>query len=188
MTDRTETQNENRVRVGHVAGPHGVRGDVLIKSYTAVPIDIGSYGPLGTQHGTSLVIRKCRASSKGVVAFIEGVTSRQAAEALKGTELYLRRDQLPAPDDDEWYISDLIGLDVRDTADTAIGSVVMVHDFGAGELLELEIAGREQTLLVPFTQEVVPRVMVSEGFVTVDLTPDLLGGDAEVDVAEVPAG
>lgn len=178
MPSRLEPLEDGRVRLGHIAGPHGVRGDVLIKSYTDVPQDIASYGPLHTQHGTTLKIIKCRSSSKGVVAFLEGVTSRSAAEALKGTELSVDRDQLPEPvDDDEWYVTDLVGLDVRDEVGAVIGTVVTVHDFGAGELIELRLPDRPQTLLAPFTKDIVPDVQVAEGFISVRLSPDLLGED-----------
>jgi len=178
--------NDELVRVGHVAGAHGIRGDVLIKSYTDVPEDIGSYGPLRTQRDATLNILSCRASSKGVVARLKGVTSRNAAEALKGSELYIPRDRLPETDDEEWYIADLIGLAVRDPGGTAIGSVVTVHDFGAGELVEIKLDDRPQTVLVPFTEEVVPVVQVAEGFIAVELTPHLVGEGDDAPPPEAP--
>ncbi|MGI9406096.1 MAG: ribosome maturation factor RimM [Hyphomicrobiaceae bacterium] len=173
------SDNPDRIRVGHIAGPHGIRGEVLIKSYTAVPEDIASYGPLETQTGDTIVIRKCRAASKGIVAALDGITSRNAAEALKGAQLHVARDKLPDTDEEEWYVADLIGLSVEDEDGLKIGTVLTVHDFGAGELLELELAGRPQSLLIPFTRETIPDIRIDEQRLTVHLTPDLLDDEAE---------
>ncbi len=174
-----EADNPDRIRLGHIAGAHGIRGEVLIKSYTDVPEDIASYGALETQTGDTLTIQKCRLSSKGVVATLAGVTNRTTAEALKGTQLHVDRGKFPQTGEDEWYITDLAGLTVVDGAGENIGTVLTVHDFGAGELLELDLAGRAQSLLVPFTREIVPEIRIDEGRMTVHLTQDLLGEDQE---------
>jgi 16S rRNA processing protein RimM len=175
--DAERTPTPSSVCVGHIAGAHGIRGEVLIKSYTGVPLDIAAYGPLETQTGDTLTIRKCRESSKGIVATIAGVTNRNAAEALKGTRLHVARDALPQTGEDEWYIADLIGLAAFDETGAKIGTILTVHDFGAGELLELDLIDRKQSLLVPFTREIVPDIQIELQQVTVHLTSDLLAED-----------
>jgi 16S rRNA processing protein RimM len=110
-------------------------------------------------------------TGKGVVARIEGVTDRNAAEALKGTELYVDRDRLPAATEGEFYHADLIGLDAVDPDGKAIGSIVAVQNFGAGDLLEVRLAGSTRTELVPFTEAAVPTVDMSAGRAVVILPP-----------------
>ena len=167
----------DRIRVGHIAGAHGIRGEVLIKSYTDEPGDIGVYGLLETDVGTQVSIVRCRVAKKGVVATLEAVRDRNAAEALKGTKLYIHRSQLPDTDHEEWYVADLIGLAVRDEAGTVRGSIATVHDFGAGELLELKLDGMADTVFVPFTKDAVPHVHLGDGYVTVSSIDDLLSSD-----------
>ncbi|MEL7544815.1 MAG: ribosome maturation factor RimM [Pseudomonadota bacterium] len=157
------------VLVGHVAGAHGVRGEVLIKSYTDVAEDIATYGVLQTEQHGAVEIKRCRASKKGVVASFRGVSGRAAAEAFKGAKLFAPRERFPDTDDDEWYVTDLIGLDVRDTRSVVIGAVVAVQDFGAGALVEVRLDGNAKTVFVPFTREDVPDVQLGDGFIVVDL-------------------
>ncbi|MGI9424980.1 MAG: ribosome maturation factor RimM [Hyphomicrobiaceae bacterium] len=146
-----------RVLLGHISTAHGIRGEVVIKSHTADPADIGAYGPLSDESGTRLFdISGVRVVKKGVIARIRGVSDRNAAEALRGTALYIDRDKLPEPDDDEVYHADLIGLVAVKADGSFVGDVVGIQNFGAGDLVEIRLAGKRRTEFVPFT----------EGFVT----------------------
>src|SRR5918999_5656085 len=131
------SSGHKRILLGHVAGAHGVRGEVLINSYTAAPEDIATYGRITDETGTrALAIMAVRVTAKGVVARIDGVKDRTAAEALKGMGLYVERDQLPETGPSEYYHADLIGLPAVAPDGTTIGQVVALHNYGAGDLLE----------------------------------------------------
>jgi 16S rRNA processing protein RimM len=153
---------ENRVLLGRIAGAHGIRGEVLIKTFTAVPESIGAYGPLADKGGTRVFeIKSVRVTAKGVVARLKGVADRNAAEALKGVELYVAREKLPAAAEGEFYHADLIGLSAVDPEGRPIGEIVAVHNFGAGDLIEVRLAGSGKTELVPFTDDTVPEVDIA---------------------------
>ncbi|MEL6290057.1 MAG: ribosome maturation factor RimM [Pseudomonadota bacterium] len=175
---------DGHVLVGHIAGAHGTRGEVLIKSYTDEPLAIASYGDLLTDSGTQLTVSRVRAAPKGVVASFKGVSGRERAQALKGTKLFVQREQFPAPEADEFYVADLVGLAVVDAEENAIGTVRTVHDFGAGDLLELRLDGEAKTVLLPFTLEDVPAVDLVRGRVTVDLSR--VDGSAEIEAENNP--
>jgi 16S rRNA processing protein RimM len=152
----------NRVLLGRISAAHGIRGEVLIKTFTEAPESIGAYGPLGDEAGTrTFEFASVRVTPKGVVARIKGVTDRNAAEALRGTSLYVDRDQLPAATGAEFYHADLIGLAAVDSEGKTIGEIIAVHDFGAGDLIEIRLAGSGRTELVPFTDDAVPEVDIS---------------------------
>ncbi len=165
----TATAQSLRVCVGKVVGAHGVRGQVKLKSFTQEPGDVAAYGPLSDASGA----RRFKVTLSGVpkdgvfVARLEGVADRDAAEALRGTELFAPRGALPEPDEEEFYHVDLIGLRAETTAGELFGTVTAVHDFGAGDMLELRKAdGRIAHL--PFTRVAVPVVDVKGGRVVVD--------------------
>lgn len=163
------TDPASRILLGRIVGAHGIRGEVVIHSYAAVPEDIGAYGPLSDKTGAkTFKLSGVRAASKGVIARIAGVADRNAAEALKGTELYVPRDKLPATDEGEFYVADLIGMTVVDAAGQVIGKVVDAPDFGAGSLLEIRKTGVAQTELIPFTDAYVPHVDITARRVTVN--------------------
>jgi 16S rRNA processing protein RimM len=147
-----------RILLGRVAGAHGIRGEVLIRTFTERPEDIAAYGPLDDGAARTLRIEAARVTPKGVVARIAGVADRAAAEALKGTQLYVDRDRLPAPGEGTFYHADLIGLAAVDPEGRPLGEIVGVHNYGAGDLLELRLAGSGKTELVPFTEAVVPEI------------------------------
>jgi len=147
-----------RILLGRIAGAHGVRGEVLIRTFTERPEDIGAYGALSDGAGRAFRIEAARTTPKGVVARLEGVGDRTAAEALEGTELWVDRDRLPAPEADAFYHADLIGLAAVDPEGRPLGEIVGVHNFGAGDLVELRPAGAAKTELVPFTEAFVPKV------------------------------
>jgi 16S rRNA processing protein RimM len=148
-----------RLLLGRIAGAHGIRGEVLIHAYTAAPEDIGAYGALSDASGSrSFEVESARATPRGVVARLAGVGDRTAAEALKGVELYISRDRLPAAAEGEFYHADLIGLAVVDPAGNPFGQIVAVQNYGGGDLLEIRLAGSAKTELVLFTDANVPEV------------------------------
>lgn len=153
-----------RIRVGAILGAHGVRGRVTIKSFTARPADVFRYGPVQDEAGArSFRLTPAGTGPKGaLVADVEGVTDRDAAEALKGTALYVSRSVLPEPEEDEFYWSDLIGLAVVLDDGEAVGTVTAVHDFGAGTMLEVRRPDAAAVML-PFTRAAVPEVDVKGG-------------------------
>ncbi len=158
--------------LGRIAGAHGIRGEVLIKSFTAAPEDIGAYGALSTADGSrAFEIASARSTPKGgVVARLKGISDRNAAEALKGTDLYVARDRLPPPSDDEFYYADLVGMTAVTPDGATLGEIVAVQNFGAGDLLEVRLAGKAKTKLIPFTDAAVPDVDAAARRVTVVLS------------------
>lgn len=170
---------DQRVCVGVVGAPHGVRGEVRIKSETADPLDIAAYGPVRTESGRTLTIRSVRPGKGVVVATFEGIDDRDAVAALKNQRLYIDRDRLPAPDEDEWYYADLIGLSAADTDGAEVGTVLAVQDFGGGELLEIALEGSRRTIFVPFTRAAVPEIDIKAGRLVIDPPEGLFGEDED---------
>ena len=158
--------SEDMIAVGAIVGAFGVRGEARIKSFCAVPETIGDYGPLSTEAGRSFELAITRPVKGGFAARLSGVPTREAAEALKGVRLYAPRAALPALPDDEFYHADLIGLEVVDTGGRSLGRIRAVHDFGAGDLLE--IGGGGESLMLPFTRDAAPRVDLAGGRVVAD--------------------
>jgi 16S rRNA processing protein RimM len=159
---------DERLCVGVIAGAHGVRGLVKIKSFTAEPANLTAYGPLTDESGARRYRVAVTGRAKGVLlARIEGVGDRDAARALSGARLYVARAALPEPGDEEYYHADLIGLAVEDRAGAPLGRVAAVQNFGAGDILEIERPDRG-TLLVPFTKAAVPLVDPAGGRVVVE--------------------
>jgi 16S rRNA processing protein RimM len=168
--------SQKRILLGRIAAAHGIRGDVLVKTFTGRPQDIAAYGPLGDGGGRTFEIKVVRVTPKGgVVASIAGVRDRNAAEALKGTPLYVDRDRLPAPDAGEYYHADLIGLAAVDSEGRPLGEVVAVYNHGAGDLLEVRLADTAKTELVAFTDAFVPEVDLKARRVVVRLERDGAG-------------
>jgi 16S rRNA processing protein RimM len=145
-----------RILVGEIGRPHGVRGLVKLKSFTSEPASIASYGPLTDATGTRRFVVTWKGDG---VAAIEGVADRDAAQRLTGTKLYVERDRLPATEEDEFYLSDLIGLAAVTEAGQPAGTVKAVEDHGAGTFLVLSKDGRETE--VPFTKAAVPVVDIA---------------------------
>jgi 16S rRNA processing protein RimM len=157
-----------------VAGPHGVRGAVRIKSFTAEPKGIVQYGPVEDESGRRKFEPSFVGVAKGVVlAKLSGIDDRDQAEALRGTRLYLPREALPPPDEEEYYHADLIGLAAALEDGTPVGTVQAVHDFGAGDCLEIA-RNAGPPLMVPFTRAVVPVVDLAGGRVVLAPPPGLL--------------
>jgi 16S rRNA processing protein RimM len=170
---------KGRVCVARIGAAHGTRGEVKLWPFTAAPAAVSDYGPLETVDGTrSFEIEALRPTKDFFIARLKGVSDRAAAERLRNTDLYVPRERLPAPDRDEFYHADLIGLEAQDAAGNALGSVVAVHNFGAGDLLEITRAGRGETVMLPFTADIVPVVEIARGRIIVDAPPGLLEPDA----------
>ena len=164
MADR----DDKLVCVGAIAGAFGVRGEARIKSFCAEPEAIAGYGPLTSEDGArSFTIRITRPVKGGFAARIEGVATREAAQALKGTRLYAPRARLPTLPDDEFYHADLIGLTVLDTGGAEIGRVRAIQDYGAGAMLEVTRPGGEM-VIIPFTAAAVPGVDLGAGRIVAD--------------------
>jgi 16S rRNA processing protein RimM len=164
----------DRVCVGAITGAFGVTGEVRLKSFCAEPAAIADYGPLYTKDGTrSFVIKLTRPVAGGLGARITGVKTKEEADALRGTEVYVDRARLPSLPDDEFYHSDLIGLEVLDTGGVAQGRVLAVHNHGAGDILEIGGAARKTALMLPFTLAAVPTVDLAAGRIIVDLPEGL---------------
>jgi 16S rRNA processing protein RimM len=146
-----DTLPSPRLCVGRIRAAHGIRGEVVLISYTADPLAIAGYGPLSCANGHTLTVQRVRLAGKGVIASLKGVTDRTAAEQLCGQDLFILRSALPPPavapdDEDTYYHTDLIGLAVfRHDTGVAVGTVQAVHDFGAGEILEVAVVSSPDT-------------------------------------------
>jgi 16S rRNA processing protein RimM len=159
-----------RILLGRIVAAHGIRGDVLVRTYTDAPEAIGSYGPLTDADGRgSWKLRVVRVTTKGVVARLAGTSDRNGAEALAGTDLYVAREQLPAAEDGAFYHADLVGLAAVAPDGTEIGRIVGVHNFGAGDLIEVALGGSRRTELIPFTAAFVPEVDLTRRIAVVEL-------------------
>lgn len=162
------TKPANPVLMGAIGAPHGVRGEVRVKSHTGDPMALGDYGPLFDRDGNAFEITSIRPSKTVVVIRFKQVNGREAAEALNGTELFVDRSKLPDDDlaEDEFFIDDLVGLDAVGADGTHLGSVVAVHNFGADDMIEMRPAGGGRTELYPFTHAVVPEIDMDAGRLT----------------------
>ncbi|MBC7132299.1 MAG: 16S rRNA processing protein RimM [Roseovarius sp.] len=157
------------VCLGAIAGAFGVKGEVRLKSFTAMPEDIAAYGPLASEDGArSFEVTLTGATSGALTARLSGVATKEQADALRGLRLHVPRDRLPALPEDEFYHADLIGLEVFDTGGARLGRVRAVLNHGAGDLLEIEAPGRRATVLLPFTREAVPTVDTGAGRIVAD--------------------
>lgn len=171
--------NEQIICLGHIADAHGIRGEVLLKSYTEPPENIAAYGPLWDEANNQFKIKDIKPAKKGLIARLENITSRDQAEALKGTKLYVSREILPEDkEDDSWYHVDLIGLKVYEK-DQHIGEVIAVPNFGAGDLLEVKLKDSRQTLLIPFTKDYVPEVDIKAGSIHI-VQPEEWDGEEQI--------
>ncbi|HMK41403.1 MAG TPA: ribosome maturation factor RimM [Methyloceanibacter sp.] len=151
---------EERVLLGEIGAAQGLKGEVRLRSFTEEEAAITAYGPLEDETGLVIEIEALRATPKALIARIKGVTTRERAEALTGTKLYVPRSRLPEREEEEWYHAELIGLAALDRDGATIGTVVAIQNFGAGDLLELAPANGGPTVLIPFTRETVPEIDV----------------------------
>ncbi|MEL6773471.1 MAG: ribosome maturation factor RimM [Pseudomonadota bacterium] len=177
----TAEQQTARVCVGAIAGAFGVRGEVRLKSFCAEPEAIATYGPVESEDATRrFKIRITRPVKGGLAARLSDIATREQAEALRGTRLYVARDRLPSLPDDEFYHADLIGLEVRDTGGAVLGRVRAIHDHGAGDVLEVA-EGPAAGLMLPFTRWAVPTVDLAAGILIADPPEDTEEPEGEAD-------
>ncbi len=160
----------DRICIGAIAGAFGIVGEVRLKSFCSQPEDIASYGPVFSEDGTrQFRITLTRPVAGGYGARIGGVNTREDAEALRGTSLFIDREKLPSLPDDEFYYADLVGLDALDTGGEVLGKVMAVHNHGAGDIIEISSTRHKSALLLPFTKVIVPNVDLAAGRLIVDL-------------------
>ncbi len=163
------------------------RADVLAnlrrRTFTEDPLAVKCYGPLTTKDGArQFEVAAARQAKDHLVATLKGVTTREEAERLNGLELYVAREKLPATDEDEYYHADLIGLAAVTAADAPLGRVVAIHNFGAGDIIEIA-PPHGATLLLPFTNAVVPTVDLAGGRVVIELPGEIEGDDGDADLS-----
>jgi 16S rRNA processing protein RimM len=158
-----------RICVAQIGGAHGIRGEVKLKSFTADPLAVKDYGVLESEDGAaSFVIEALRQAKGYLVARLRGVRDRNAAEQLTNLRLFVPRERLPPPAADEFYHADLIGLAAVTAEGTEVGTVVAVHNFGAGDILELRPPAGGTTIMLPFTDAFVPRIDIAGGRIVVE--------------------
>lgn len=166
-----------KICVARIGAAHGVRGAVKLWTFTEDPFAVEAYGPLSTKDGARhFEVASAREAKDHLVVTFRGITTRDAAERLNGLELYVPREKLPATEDDEYYHADLIGLDAVTTADEPLGRVVAIHNFGAGDIIEIAPESGT-TILLPFSNAVVPTVDIAGGRVVIELPREIDGDD-----------
>jgi 16S rRNA processing protein RimM len=169
--------------VARIGAAHGVRGAVKLWTFTEDPLAVKDYGPLWTKDGArQFEVQHVREAKDHLVATFKGVCTRDEAERLNGLELYVPRERLPETDDDEYYHADLIGLAAVTTTDQPLGKVVAIHNFGAGDIIEIA-PPQGATMMLPFTNAVVPTVDIAGGRVIVELPGEIEGEEPTADRA-----
>ncbi len=164
-----------QICIARIGAPHGVRGAVKLWTFTEDPLAVKRYGALSTKDGARhFEVTQAREAKGHLVATLKGVATREEAERLNGIELYIARDKLPAAGTDEYYHADLIGLAAVNAADQSIGRIIAIHNFGAGDIIEIAPANGA-TMLLPFTNAVVPTVDLAAGRVVIELPAEIDG-------------
>lgn len=164
-----------QICVARIGAAHGVRGEVRLWPFTENPMAVIDYGPLSTNDGKrQFEVVRARIAKDHLVAALKGIATREEAERLNGLELYIPRDRLPATAAGEYYHADLIGLRAIDSEGAEIGKVLAIHNFGAGDIIEITPT-RGPTMLLPFTDPVVPTVDVAGGFVVIERPGEIEG-------------
>jgi 16S rRNA processing protein RimM len=163
--------------IARIGAAPGGRGAVKLWTFTEDPLAVQRYGPLATKDGTRhFEVATAREAKGHLVATLKGVATREDAERLNGIELYVAREKLPATDDDEYYHADLIGLAAVTAANEPLGRVIAIHNFGAGTIIEIA-PPQGPTMLLPFTNAVVPSVDIESGRVVIELPAEIDGDD-----------
>ena len=166
-----------QICVARIGAAHGVRGAVKLWTFTEDPLAVKRYGRLATRDGARhFEVASAREAKGHLVATLKGVTTREEAERLNGIELYIAREELPDTDENEYYHADLIGLAAVTPADQPLGQIIAIHNFGAGDIIEIA-PPHGPTLLLPFTNAVVPTVDVAGGRVVIELPGEIEGDD-----------
>ncbi|MEH2538565.1 MULTISPECIES: ribosome maturation factor RimM [unclassified Bradyrhizobium] len=164
--------------VARIGAAHGVRGAVKLWTFTEDPLAVKQYGPLMTKDGArQFEVTDVREAKDHLVATLKGIATRDDAERLNGLELYVARDKLPETDEGEYYHADLIGLAAVNAAGEPLGRVIAIHNFGAGDIIEIA-PSQGATMLLPFTNAVVPTVDLANGRVVIELPQEIEGDDA----------
>ena len=164
-----------RICVARIGAAHGVRGEVKLWPFTEDPMAVLHYGPLSTKDGArQFEVARARVAKDHLVAVLKGVATREDAERVNGIELYIGREKLPATDVGEYYHADLIGLRAIDAQGETIGKVLAIHNFGAGDIIEIA-PPQGSSLLLPFTNAVVPTVDIAAGHVVIVVPPEFEG-------------
>jgi 16S rRNA processing protein RimM len=164
--------------VARIGAVHGVRGAIKLWTFTEDPLAVVRYGPLATRDGTrQFEVTHAREAKGHLVATLKGIATREDAERLNGLELYIARERLPATGEDEYYHADLIGLAAVDAANKPLGRVVAIHNFGAGDIIEIA-PPHGTTLLLPFSNAVVPSVDLEGGRVVIELPAEIDGEES----------
>jgi 16S rRNA processing protein RimM len=165
-----------QICVARIGAAHGIRGAVKLWTFTEDPLAVDAYGPLVTKDGArQFEVTSAREAKGHLVVTLKGVATREDAERLNGVELYVAREKLPVTEEDEYYHADLIGLAAVDSANEPLGRVIAIHNFGAGDIIEIA-PPQGATLLLPFTNAVVPTVDLASGRVVIEL-PDEIEAD-----------
>jgi 16S rRNA processing protein RimM len=173
----------SQICVARIGAAHGVRGAVKLWTFTEDPLAVTRYGPLSTKDGArQFEVAQAREAKDHLVATLKGVTTRNEAERLNGIELYIAREKLPATEDDEYYHADLIGLAAVTATDDPLGEVIAIHNFGAGDIIEIA-PPTGATIMLPFSHAVVPTVDLAAGRVVIEL-PDEVDDDGPDDQSE----
>ncbi len=160
--------DNNYILVAQIGGAFGVKGEVKITAYTADAQSLKAYSPLLDAKGNpALTILSARPDKHGLVAKVKELTTKEEADAARGRKLYIHRDQLPEPDEDEFYLTDLIGLEGRDPEGKVLGKVKSVQNFGADDMLEIAPAEGGPTWYLPFTKAAVPEIHTKDGWLLV---------------------
>lgn len=161
--------SKDKIVVGAISGAFGVQGEVRLKSFCADPSAIADYTPLTTENGRSFAnIIITGQVTNALIARVDGIATKEDADALKGQSLFAERSQLPAPDEEEYYHTDLIGLTVVDAGGAPLGTVKSVQNHGAADLLEIQSAALTNTVFLPFTKAAVPLVDIASGRIIAD--------------------
>jgi 16S rRNA processing protein RimM len=164
--------------VARIGAAHGVRGAVKLWTFTEDPLAVKCYGPLVTKDGArQFEVTHAREAKGHLVATLKGIATREDAERLNGVELYIAREKLPATGEDEYYHADLIGLAAVDAANEPLGRVIAIHNFGAGDIIEIAPPSGA-TMLLPFTNAVVPSVDLAGGRVVIELPAEIEGDES----------
>ena len=178
MSTAADIMAEDKLCVGVIVGAHGVRGDLRVKSFTDDPEDIVSYGPLTDAGGAREFELHILGSARGLLrVHMDGVDDRNAAEALAGVELYAARDRLPEPESGEFYHADLVGLRAERPDGSLYGTVRALHDFGAGDVIEIALA-EGGVVVLPFTRAVTPEIDLDAGRMLIVPPEDIAADDA----------
>lgn len=174
MVQQGNAGSSSYICVGVIVAPHGIKGEVKIHSYTEQAEDLTAYGPIYNQSGTKTFRVKIKhVKGDAVIASLEGYPDRNSIETLRGMKLYIPREALPEPEEEEFYHEDLLNMKVVLPDATSFGTVKAIYNFGAGDVMEIALASGK-TELLPFTKAVFPVINFKEGFLEAHLPQELI--------------